>query len=334
MQHRGTVAVTTLVAAVVLTACSGGGGSDTPDTTPSSDALAAEVATYEVVAGTPDRFLLGLFTADGVVSYGTVQLRFSWLGDGSASPTPGGEATGTFLLIPNDDAGQPPATDAQLEAAASKPPQLTQPDQIRGVYQANDVVFDSPGIWQVDATVEVDGAPLTASANFPVVDEPAYPAVGEKAPAVENHVMDEPGAKPPWVDSRATDSWKQIPDPVLHGKTVRDALREHKPLVIVVTTPLYCQSRFCGPVTAEVVQLADEFGDDANFVHLEVWRDYQKKVVNEAAATYVYHGEELTEPWIFLVDADGRIEDRWQNVADPRELRAALSELIGPREAP
>jgi hypothetical protein len=326
-----------LVAALVFfgAACSSGdGGSDATPSGAGSSEIVAEVATYETVAGEPSRFLLGLFTPDGVVSYGTVAMSFSSLGDGSASPTRGPQATGSFLLVPNDDAGQPPATDAQLQAAADKPPAFIQPDQTRGVYQAEDLTFDSPGVWQVDATIVIDGTTHTASANFVVVDKAAYPAIGEKAPAVDNHLDGEKDAKPSWVDSRATDSWSQIPDPRLHDITVRDALdRGDAPIVIVVSTPLYCQSRFCGPVTDEVQQLADDYRGSAYFVHLEVWKDYQNKVLNEAAAAYVYRSD-ITEPWVFLVDSDGAIVDRWQNVVDRPQLQKELEGLIQPSTGP
>jgi len=44
--------------------------------------------------------------------------------------------------------------------------------------------------------------------------------------------------------------------------------------MVVVSTPTYCQSRFCGPITDSVSALAQRYGDRMAFVHLEVWKNF------------------------------------------------------------
>lgn len=340
-------ALAALSLALVLTtaACSSSDSASTDSGSAPTD-LATQVASYELLSGTPNRFLVGLFVADkGVVSYGTVDMSFSYLGDGSASPTLGPKATGGFILVPpesghshegespdehaHSDESTAPATASDIDAARAKSPAVTQPDQARGVYEAQDVVFDEPGVWQVDVSVELDGEQQTVSANFNVVAEAAYPAPGQTAPVSDNSVIGTPGAKPAEVDSRATGGWSSIPDPELHEVNIKDALKAGKPLVVVVSTPLYCQSRFCGPITDQIGTLTAEYGDAADFVHLEVWKNYQKKTVNQEAADWVYRNDEITEPWVFLVGADGNILDRWANVLDVGELEQELDTLRG-----
>ena len=336
-----------LVVALAAAGCASQGGDSA--TEPGSDGpsnLAAEVASYELLPGTPNRFLVGLFVADeGVVSYGSVDMAFSYLGDGSASPTAGPKATGSFILVPPEsghahegespaehagmDEEASPASDAYLDAAAARAPEITQPDQVRGVYQASDVTFDEAGVWQVDVSLDLAGQQEIASANFNVVDEPSYPAPGQAAPASDNSVMGTPGAKPAEVDSRATEGWASVPDPLLHQVNIRDVLKEGAPMVVVVSTPLYCQSRFCGPITDQIGEIAARYRDVAYFVHLEVWKNYQRKSVNQEAADWVYRNDEITEPWVFLVGADGNIVDRWANVLDRRELERELDALRG-----
>lgn len=303
----------------------------TSGTTPSASQLSAEVATYELLTSAPNRFLVGLFTSQGTVSYGTVDMAFSYLGT-EASPTapqPGPTAKGSFILVPNDDAGQPPATDAQLKAAVAKPSELTQPDQVRGVYEANGVTFDRAGFWRVDVTASVGGTLESASASFPVVDKPIYPAIGQKAPLSQNLLYEQKGATPISVDSRATNGWASVPDKTLHTTTVKDAISQHVPVVVVVSTPTYCQSRFCGPVTNEIQMLAKQYSGSADFIHIEIWKDYQNKVINKAAAQWVYRNNDVTEPWVFLIGTDGRIVDRWQNVLDRPMLQSELDLLTG-----
>lgn len=328
--------IAALLIVVLGAACSSGSGSVADGPTAANTQLAAEVASYELLAGTTNRFLVGLFENNGeTVSYGTVKMEFSYLGTESKpiSPEPKSTETGSFILVPNDDSRQPPATDEALHAAASLPPALTQPDQVRGVYQVPEVKFDETGFWQVDVTARLDGIDRTVSANFEVVDTPSYPAIGQAAPSVDNYLYKQKGAKPSWVDSRATDGWASVADANLHAMTVADALESGRPTVVVVSTPLYCVSRFCGPVTDEIAMLQARFTDEsssptANFIHIEIWKDYQNKVINKAAARWVYSDGDVTEPWVFLITPTGKIVDRWQNVLDRPQLSAELAALL------
>lgn len=65
-------------------------------------------------------------------------------------------------------------------------------------------------------------------------------------------------------------------------------------------------------------------------MHLEVWRDFEAKTVNKAAAEWIYPGGkgEPREPWVFLVGRDGKIVKRWDNVASDPELSAAIKEVL------
>src|SRR5437879_3271577 len=73
----GALAVALLL---VGTACSRGGSTEGP-TGGSASNLAAQVASYDLAAGSPSRFLVGLWTKDGgVVTGGKVQMRFFYLG--------------------------------------------------------------------------------------------------------------------------------------------------------------------------------------------------------------------------------------------------------------
>jgi hypothetical protein len=113
------------------------------------------------------------------------------------------------------------------------------------------------------------------------------------------------------IDSRATSDGGTIPDPELHTWTIAEAIAKHVPAVVIFSTPVFCVSRFCGPVTDEVEQLAKRFSDRAVFIHVEIWRDYQKQVINQAAADWLYRNNDLTEPWLYEIGADGKIVDRW-----------------------
>jgi peroxiredoxin len=86
-------------------------------------------------------------------------------------------------------------------------------------------------------------------------------------------------------------------------------------------------SQFCGPVTEMVADLAAHYADRARFIHIEVWKNYEAKQLNEAARQWIAQGSDINEPWIFLIGADGKIAARWDNVATKEEVEPALKQL-------
>ncbi len=76
-----------------------------------------------------------------------------------------------------------------------------------------------------------------------------------------------------------------------------------------------------------VAELAADYGDRADFVHIEIWRDFQNRVINVAAADWLLRNENLTEPWVFFIDAEGVIAARWDNVATRGEIEPFLQDL-------
>jgi hypothetical protein len=79
--------------------------------------------------------------------------------------------------------------------------------------------------------------------------------------------------------------------------------------MVVISTPTFCVSRFCGPITDSVLDLAKEYGDDIDFVNLEVWQDFEANLLNPAAAVWIAPTPETDggEPWVFVVDSEGVI---------------------------
>ena len=203
---------------------------------------------------------------------------------------------------------------------------LSDPNDARGVYQA-DVTFDRAGFWQVDVTADVPGmGAQTLSTEFPVSAKPTLPAPGDRALPTENLTMNSKGAPPAAIDSRALDG-APVPDPDLHETTIAAALAAHRPILVIFATPTFCQSRFCGPSVDGVEALAHRYRDRAVFIHIEIWRDFNKSVINKAAADWLYRNGDLTEPWLYLIGSDGVIKDRWGPLFDPAEVAKELAEL-------
>jgi hypothetical protein len=306
-----------VVLAWALAACAAPSASPSPSA--NGAGIVAQVATAQLVADEPGRLLVALLSADNQwLSFGSVQVSFSYLGDGSsASPPPGvtlPDAEAEFLAIPGTPAGD-------------GPPRLTLPADGRGLYAVNEVVFPRAGYWQVRAAGELDGSAWSANAAFEVLAEGSVPLVGEQAPLTDNPVAGDPGVPDSAIDSRARGG-EPIPDPELHAVSIADAIAAGRPALVVFSTPVYCVSQFCGPVTDLVAELAAEYGDRADFIHVEIYRDFDAGEINQAALDWLTMANgDMREPWTFLIGADGRIAGSWDTVVTRGELEPLLQAL-------
>jgi hypothetical protein len=319
LRIRSTAVAAALVAAASLAACSGSGDGGGGSTTPSaSDFPQVEGRTIEqVFAAQPEaeyvvspagltfepgknRYAFGVFELDGTpVDDAEVALYFS------KSPTSPVE-------------GPLPATVRSLE---TKPAYRAQgagaPGEPRSYYVVDDVRFDRAGPWLGIAVVNADDGPQATRLPSPVVGKfPLVATVGQKAPAVSTPTGDSVGGDLSKIDTR-------LPPSTMHGADFRDVLGK-KPVVLVFATPAFCQSRVCGPVVDAAEQVKDEVGDGVEFIHMEIYED------NDPGKGFRPQVEAFglpTEPWVFLVGSDGRIEERLEGAFGVEELSRAVERL-------
>jgi hypothetical protein len=321
MTRRTTLTVVAFV--LLAAACGGSTKTDiTVGTKKTDTSLSAEMAGYDLIANRAGRFLVGVFSNDNehLLGYGNVQLRFTYLGTKAAAVNvnrPAMATTAGFLPIPGQE----------LESATT--PRLVAASQAIGVYGAPSVTFDKPGFWQVNITAATATRTLGAEASFEVDATSPLPGPGAHAPASRQPLAGAPGVSPTAIDSRAGGG-EAIPDPELHNITIADALAAHRPMMIVISTPTYCQSRFCGPITDAVAALAKKHPGPIAFIHLEIWKDFDKGLINDAAAQWIAPPgtADAREPWVFTVGRDGIIRQRFDNVASEKELAAAVEDLL------
>jgi hypothetical protein len=305
----------TIAAAALVSAC--GGSSDEPGASasqnPDATTLQASVASYDLAVGPPRRFLVGLELGDArLIGFGSIKVRLR-----PEKSTGGTFEDAPFIAVPG----------GRLPSEIPEQPSIVGAATGRGVYET-EVTLSEPGIWTADVEADIDGlGKLTAQTAFQVNTKHSAIAVGDKAPAVKNPTMSEHG-KLPWeaVDSRA-ESRETVPDPDLHQILIPDALAAKRPMVISISTPVYCKSKFCGPITDMVDAVAKEKKAQADFIHVEVWGNYDKEQLNAAAAAWVALAPGGgTEPWVFVVGSDGIVKARFDNVVTEAELRAAIDE--------
>ena len=314
---------------LLLAACGGSATTASPtpsqptnptgETGPSDGEMQVALVNYELVSSMPNRFMVGLILPDNRMdAYGSVQMRFQALDvNGQPTGSVSDPVPGSYLPVPGTDPGEPSAD-----------PQAISPATARGVYEIEGVRFGGPGRWVVEVAARVqDVGVVRGTTSFDVLKEPQVPGVGEQAPASDNAVIGDPGVDPVTIDSRAQDG-VEIPDPELHQVSITDAIRSQRPAVVVFSTPVFCVSRFCGPVTEMVGSLAARYGDRANFIHVEIWKDFPNNITNDAANEWLLNDGGLNEPWAFIIAADGTIAARWDNLFTQPELEDELQTLL------
>jgi len=110
----------------------------------------------------------------------------------------------------------------------------------------------------------------------------------------------------------------------MHETDLREVAGK-QPVVLLFATPALCQTRVCGPVVDIAAQLKKKYGDRVAFIHQEVYVD---NMVKKGLRPPLESFNLRTEPWLFTLDADGRVAARLEgsfgNRAFERAIEAAL----------
>jgi hypothetical protein len=186
------------------------------------------------------------------------------------------------------------------------------------VYVVPKVEFDRKGPWLAVAMLKgPDGLEASLVPSPVVKGDSGVVRVGQKAPRIHTPTAADVGGDLAKIDTR-------VPPDQMHEVDFADVVGS-KPVVLVFATPALCQSRVCGPVVDEVQQVADKYGGEADFIHMEVYEDNDAaKPVRPQLRAFGLQ----TEPWTFLVDRDGIVRDRLEGAYGVAELEAALKTII------
>lgn len=192
-----------------------------------------------------------------------------------------------------------------------------------GVYVSH-AVFDVPGDWgvQVDVTREnrrLDPIPF----RFTVLGRTPEPAVGEPAPASHQRSLAD-GSAIADIDSSSPSR------PAMHEVTVAEALKTGKPIVIAFATPAFCESRLCAPVMDAVMDpLFATYAGRATFIHIEPYDLQRARDDNDRQPVPATSDWRLqTEPWVFVVDRQGKIAGKFEGIMARDEVEAVLQQAL------
>ena len=298
---------------VVLAAC-GGSPTSTPRSTSTPKAASAPevvglLAASDFVVG-ENRFPFGLATISGeLIESAQVHARFYLLRE-----------DGPDVLMHEADAfyrkvvGVTPHTHEDGN--------IHEHPEVHGVYVADDVVFAEPGIWQAIFDIRGGPDPQTGTVAFRVLKRSLTLDVGDPVVPSENPTAGS-------VQDLSEITTHHPPVQGLYQFTVGEALEQEKPLLVAFTTPAFCVSSMCGPVTDVVAQLYERFGERVSFIHIEPWdlelaRNEGRLVLTEVAREWRLP----TEPWVFVADAQGTITARYEGLVTNEELAQALEAVV------
>jgi hypothetical protein len=251
-----------------------------------------------------------------------------------------GESRLLFGLV---DEQSRPIADERLEveiaffdlcADPATPTEVTVPTFVWGVvgrtaFYAVTPTLSRAGPWGASVAVRdpVTATTVGVKLQFTVAEEGSTPRVGDPAPAVRTPTLADVDGDVHRISS------DPHPEPSFHEISLDAALAAGEPFLLGFITPGFCVTEQCGP-TMEVVKEAVAAAP-IRVVIVEpfelAWDGFRLQPVTrngafvpvEAALAYGLP----TEPWIFLVDGEGRIAASYEAVVGVQELVEAIRSL-------
>ena len=292
-----------LLTPLVLLAAVACGGAAKPETPPVPEPAIPAEAPLRIALASSDLSVGANRVVFGVIDAGTGALRNA---DVSVS---------TFFFGDGGREGPIEVVGGQYRQWPSAP---------GGVYTTQ-LTFDRPGTWGLGVSVvQGGGEARQGTATVEIREESLTPAIG--------------AAPPPSVTKVASDvanlealTSDPDPDPELYAMTIAEALGMRKPLVVAFSSPAYCESATCGPQLDAVKQLKAEHGQSASFIHVEVYDnpdEIEGDLSRAITAAAVSEWSLPTEPWTFIVDAEGLVASKFEGFATRDELEEALRAVL------
>jgi hypothetical protein len=183
---------------------------------------------------------------------------------------------------------------------------------VNSVYVAH-VTFPDAGTYTVTVITELGGSLVATSPAQVTVAASEVPGVGDKAVRIHTPTAASTGGSRP-----ATGESRNKVD-------LADALRRHRPVLLLFSTPSPCENRLCGPVSDVAEQVKSRYGHRVAFIHLGIYKDNDPSM-GESPEVRAWH---LTSgPFAFVINSLGRVAARLEGAFSVAELRAAVRRAL------
>lgn len=176
--------------------------------------------------------------------------------------------------------------------------------------------FPAAGDWRVEALIRHRGRLIAKS--LPKAAVGAYrgiPTVGRRPPRIGTPVA---GARPEASDAVTT----RRPPGSLNEADFAAVLGE-RPVALLFTSPAFCQSRICSPVTDVAEQVKDELGGRVEVIQMEIYNDNDP---DRGVRPQVRRFNLPSDTWLFVAGADGRLQQAIEGPFGAGEMKRWLEE--------
>ncbi len=198
----------------------------------------------------------------------------------------------------------------------------------RGLYRVL-VELGHAGDWGIEVDATIDGCVIASRAVFNVLEAGTVPAIGALAPRSDSPV----GTTPEEIARISTDD---DPDPDFYARSIAQAVTSGRPSAILFATPQFCQTATCGPMLDLMEAIAADFKESVTFVNVEPYKLRETDLGLQPDLDADGHLQPVpsvvewglpTEPYLFIVGADGLITASFEGILGEDEVRAALIDV-------
>ncbi len=198
------------------------------------------------------------------------------------------------------------------------------------------VWFSHAGTWGLEFVVHRPGRnPFSQRVRLHVLSEGLTPAIGAPAPRSRNLTL-----KDVKGDLSKLDSDPRLNDVEMHRVSIADALEAGRPTVVLFSTPDFCESRMCLPNTEIVYSLYPKYGDRVAFIHVEIYKDFEKYQEQVLKGELEREPGDLklrdtvkewglqNDPYLFVIDRQGQIFAKFFGPIARSEVEETLERLV------
>jgi hypothetical protein len=211
---------------------------------------------------------------------------------------------------------------ARIESLATEPPYqgkttTENPDVASVVYSAQ-VPFPDEGEYKVVAMIkEKGGLARNKLGSVQVGEFDKIPRPGQKAPLIQTPTAKSVGGNLARLSTR-------VPPDTQNKVNYADVLGK-EPILLLFTTPKFCQSRVCGPVVDVAEQAQHEFEGKANFIHMEIYNDNDP---SKGVRPQVRRFHLPTEPWLFAINREGVVSAAIEGAFGTKLMHKTVERVI------
>ena len=240
------------------------------------------------------RLAFGLTTSSGAFIYAPTAVYIA--------KSPSSPAHGPYLA----------AADPMSVLAQYRSKENSGPGGITAIYAAQ-LPIPGTGTYTVLSLSKTSKGFIGAPGEIAVSKTSPIPNVGQRPPDIATDTAATVAGNMALLTTRQ-------PPEQMHSVSFNTALGK-RPIALLFSTPEFCVSRVCGPVTDVAVQLQHTFANKITFIHEEVYADNQpsKGLRPQLKAFHL-----RTEPWLFVINRRGVIVARLEGAFGTTELAQAL----------